>query len=120
MMKTKGWRVRVWQNDGWRYSICGPWMSVHRTSDGKFFAFVNDTGEADECDMPETYGRADRSNRSFVDPNDAVLARLADAVAHRDQLIRCLIKAHESLGLKCPKVIIGMPSLGLIELKDKK
>lgn len=77
-MDSKGWRARVWENDGWHWSIFKGAIAVHEGSNGKFFTLL--ASEIPEPGDPPGGGAMLWSGGgSFSDPNEAVKDQLARA-----------------------------------------
>lgn len=73
-MKTKGWKIRVWENFGWNYSIQNGYMGVSPCfSSGKYFAML--ATEIGGAGVP-TYWH---DPKVYRDPNKAVKQQLARA-----------------------------------------
>jgi hypothetical protein len=69
-MKSKGWKLRVWENLGWHYCLVNPPLTLHPGIDGYWIFMTDKLNEAD-------YGSYLWSMRdSFADPNEAVRAQV--------------------------------------------
>jgi hypothetical protein len=45
LLTSKGWKLRVWENDGWHWELCNHIISLHSSrlnQHGKFWALVTD------------------------------------------------------------------------------
>ena len=75
-MKTKGWKIRVWQNLGWHHSVINYGIQVIGPSgcrEEKYSCYLSN--EKDGGGSP-TYWH-DRN--SYINPNEAVTKQLAKA-----------------------------------------
>lgn len=69
LMTSKGWKIRVWENMGWHWSLNKGWITL---SEG-FGTFS--TLASSDCGVGEVY--LDVIKNDFKDPNTAVEAQLS-------------------------------------------
>lgn len=84
-MHTKGWKLRVWENAGWNYSISKGYISVYPS-------YRNDTFwtlMGDPAGVGEVYFRND-DHDTFKDPNKAVANQLKVAFKHLEKVTKMI------------------------------
>ena len=94
-MRGTGWKLRVWENLGWHYSVSAGPVCVHESADGGFFALVSDD--------PEKAGPgASFWTRpgGYTDPNRAVRAAVRRAVELTTRLVAVCQAARQATGAK--------------------
>jgi len=73
-MKGRGWKLRVWQNFGWHYSIYNGSMNVHPTQNScleRYYTLLGDNKHKHAgCVFWSMNGK------TYKDPNDAVEEQL--------------------------------------------
>ena len=82
-MRGDGWKLDVWENLGWHYSVCNGAMSVHASSlgapeDGSedtFFCLMGTDRDQSHDSGHPAWGSDFKSN----DPNEVVLAQIRKA-----------------------------------------
>lgn len=84
MPKRKGWRIRVWENFGWHYTVNNDYVSVSETMEAgvlRYHAMISD--------VPNGVGSpahwCDPVYRTYFDPLTAVRVALRHVEQHRDQ-----------------------------------
>jgi len=85
-MKTKGWKLRVWENLGWHYSLERPPLSVYplyREEEESPSVGIMMTNKADESGWGYPCWDYKASNK---DPNKAVEAQIKEAQEYVNQL----------------------------------
>ncbi len=97
LMKTKGWRIRVWSNTDkcWHWAIENPWMTVYERKGGKYIAFMNSDGNYSVGDCP----RMGRGPVTSHNPNAAVTDRIKNAEEFAKTIATNLDSAKLILGL---------------------
>jgi hypothetical protein len=97
-MKTKGWRIKVWENLGWCYCISSPWITIHESYySEEYTAYLNSEGKYDSGDACSFWGGGPCTSD---DPNYAVAERIEAAEKHTLELVRKLAKVKQSLGVE--------------------
>lgn len=86
-MKTKGWKLRVWENLGWHYSLQNPPLCVSPSVSGMVFTLM--TEKADEAGWGSLLWDGAPHSRS---PNKAV----ADQVKLARKVVNDLNKVVEA------------------------
>jgi hypothetical protein len=92
MMKSPGWKVRVWENMGWHYSIYNGNLAVYPSFvKGTYHANLSDSsdllswhnnGDKVPSGTPSYWHKAE----TFKDPNEAVASQVKRARAFVNQL----------------------------------
>ena len=83
-MNGKGWELKVWQNMGWHWTLNNGYISVHETSDHRYYCMISD--------KPDGYGlpiwTKNWRDRNFFTPMEAV----KDALKHAWEVVKKLDK----------------------------
>ena len=93
-MKTKGWKIRVWENLGWHHSVMNYGIEVYGPSypseEGKYSCFLHDKKRG--AGSPSYWHDA----KSYKDPNVAVERQIAKArkfIEGIDKHLNAVVKA---------------------------
>jgi len=99
MMKSPGWKVRIWYNLGWNYQVFKDYLRVSPSViPGKFYCGMS--FEADGNGTPAFLYR----NGVWKDPNTAVKKQIAYARAQTDAVNAVVTKVETGEKLKCTSV----------------
>jgi hypothetical protein len=93
-MKSKGWKIRVWENLGWHFEIKKGTIQLHEAShNGRRPYYWTLMGSELNSYGGETYLLADETPKidmQIYDPNDAYLRQLKVAKAHLDKIAKAI------------------------------
>lgn len=80
MMKTTGWKIRVWENSGWHFSVKKSGMNIFWSEDFKAYSCLLST-EANSCGGEVFWSDANTTGIHFSskDPNKVVAHQLSVA-----------------------------------------
>lgn len=92
-MKTKGWKISIWENLGWHYKITLKNMAVYPdTINNKFYAMLSDGS------FPGTSPGYWLHEGVYKDPNKAVKVALKEAKNFTLECHRIVDQMEEALG----------------------
>jgi hypothetical protein len=89
LYKPSKWKVRVWENLGWHWSLVSPPVALHYSpADGKFFVLMSDSKDHAGGGLPLW-----TDHRDYSDPNRAIQSTVRKAEVEVNRLREVLSQA---------------------------
>jgi len=77
MMKGKGWKLSIWENMGWHFSVKNGGITVHPSYSSGYVTYLG----LDDDDTKPYGGQAFwTEKKSYADPNEAVIEQMRIAL----------------------------------------
>ncbi len=109
LMKTKGWKIRVWENIGWHYSLKNGPVNLSEYNCGKETSYscliAHTPGFCGGLALWTEDSKSRRANAASKEPNACVARAMWFAWSVINEHYQGIKAAYEQLGLKPPAVV---------------